>query len=110
MLVVSHPNEVLEKGQEIECRVLSVDPVQLNIDEGAENIATHEFGHLVGHLPEELVALPLGELAGAHRFALVVLAPFLTGFAAHRQWMAYQPLLIVHIISGALFLLVIHQA
>jgi nitrate reductase gamma subunit len=39
--------------------------------------------------------------------ALVVLAPFLTGFVAHRQWLPYQPTLIVHIISGALCLLLI---
>ena len=39
--------------------------------------------------------------------ALVVLAPFLTGFAAHRQWLPYQPLLIAHIVFGAVFLLVI---
>ena len=39
--------------------------------------------------------------------ALVVLAPFLTGYAAHRQWLPYQPLLIAHIVFGAVLLLVI---
>jgi nitrate reductase gamma subunit len=39
--------------------------------------------------------------------ALVAMAPFLTGFVAHRQWLPYQPMLIAHIISGVVFLLVI---
>ncbi len=39
--------------------------------------------------------------------ALVVMAPFATGFVAHRQWLPSQPMVIIHIISGALFLLVI---
>ena len=39
--------------------------------------------------------------------ALLVLAPFATGFAAHRQWLPYQPMLIIHIVSGALCLLII---
>jgi nitrate reductase gamma subunit len=38
---------------------------------------------------------------------LVVMAPFVTGFVAHRQWLPYLPTLIAHIMSGALFLLVI---
>jgi len=38
---------------------------------------------------------------------LVVMAPFLSGFVAHRQWLPYQPVLIVHIMFGVLFLLVI---
>lgn len=39
--------------------------------------------------------------------ALVVMAPFLTGFAAHRQWFDYRAMVIAHIISGAVFLLLI---
>jgi nitrate reductase gamma subunit len=38
---------------------------------------------------------------------LVVLLPFATGFAAHRQWLPYEPMLIVHGISGVLALLLI---
>jgi len=37
--------------------------------------------------------------------ALLVMAPFVTGFLAHRQWLPYEPMIIIHIISGALFLL-----
>jgi nitrate reductase gamma subunit len=39
--------------------------------------------------------------------AAVILAPFVTGFIAHRQWLPYRPMIIIHIISGAVFLLVI---
>jgi nitrate reductase gamma subunit len=39
--------------------------------------------------------------------AAVVMAPFVTGFVAHQQWLPYRPMLIAHIISGALFLLLI---
>jgi nitrate reductase gamma subunit len=39
--------------------------------------------------------------------ALIVLAPFATGFIAHQQWLAYKPMLIAHIVSGALCLLLI---
>jgi nitrate reductase gamma subunit len=39
--------------------------------------------------------------------AVVVLAPFATGFAAHQQWLPYRPMLIVHIVSGALCLLLV---
>lgn len=45
--------------------------------------------------------------AGDYLLALVVLAPFVTGFAAHRQWLPGQWTLIVHILSGVVFLLVI---
>jgi nitrate reductase gamma subunit len=38
---------------------------------------------------------------------LIVGAPFVTGYVAHQQWLPYRPLLIAHIISGAVFLLVI---
>ena len=39
--------------------------------------------------------------------ALVAMAPFVTGFVAHRQWLPYEPMLIAHILSGVVFLLVI---
>ena len=39
--------QALELARRFGCRVLSVDPVQANIDWGAEDIANHEFGHLV---------------------------------------------------------------
>lgn len=39
--------QALDLAERFGCRVLSVDPVQANIDFGAEGIASHEFGHLV---------------------------------------------------------------
>jgi nitrate reductase gamma subunit len=39
--------------------------------------------------------------------ALLVMAPFLTGFVAHRQWLPYKPMLIAHIITGAAWLVLI---
>jgi nitrate reductase gamma subunit len=39
--------------------------------------------------------------------ATLVLAPFLTGYVAHQQWLPYKPMLIVHGLSGALCLLLI---
>jgi nitrate reductase gamma subunit len=39
--------------------------------------------------------------------AAVVMAPFVTGFVAHQQWLPYRPMLIVHMVSGALALLLI---
>jgi len=39
--------------------------------------------------------------------ALLVMAPFVTGFAAHYQWFPYRGTLIAHIVSGALWLLLI---
>ena len=39
--------------------------------------------------------------------AVVVMAPFLTGFVAHRQWLPYDATLIAHILCGVVFLLVI---
>jgi nitrate reductase gamma subunit len=39
--------------------------------------------------------------------ALLVMAPFATGFIAHQQWLPYKPMLIAHIISGALCLLLV---
>lgn len=38
---------------------------------------------------------------------LVVMAPFVTGFVAHQQWLPNKPMLIAHMISGALWLLLI---
>ena len=38
---------------------------------------------------------------------LLVVAPFLTGLIAHHQWLPYQPVLIIHIVTGALFLMAI---
>ena len=39
--------------------------------------------------------------------AVVVMAPFATGFVTHQQWLPYRPMLIVHMVSGALWLLLI---
>ncbi len=39
--------QALDLAERFGCRVLSVDPVQLNIDAGTEAIANHEYGHLV---------------------------------------------------------------
>jgi nitrate reductase gamma subunit len=44
---------------------------------------------------------------GDYLLALLVMAPFLTGFLAHRQWLPYKPMLIAHIVSGAACLLLI---
>jgi nitrate reductase gamma subunit len=38
---------------------------------------------------------------------LLVVAPFLTGFFARQQWLPYKPVLIIHIVTGALFLMAI---
>ena len=39
--------QALDVAERFRCRVLSVDPVQANIDWGAEAIANHDVGHLV---------------------------------------------------------------
>jgi nitrate reductase gamma subunit len=39
--------------------------------------------------------------------AILVMAPFATGFMAHQQWLPYRPMIIAHIISAALCLLLI---
>ena len=39
--------------------------------------------------------------------ALVVIAPFASGYAAHQQWFPYAPTLIVHGFAGALCLLLV---
>ncbi|MDX2435571.1 MAG: nitrate reductase [Acidobacteriota bacterium] len=39
--------------------------------------------------------------------ALLVMAPFATGFAAHHQWLPYKPMIIIHGLSGVLWLLAI---
>jgi nitrate reductase gamma subunit len=38
---------------------------------------------------------------------LLVIAPFLTGYIAHQQLLPYKPMLIIHIITGALWLIAI---
>jgi nitrate reductase gamma subunit len=38
---------------------------------------------------------------------VVVLAPFLTGFMAHRQWFDYETMVVIHMISGAAMLMAI---
>ena len=35
---------------------------------------------------------------------LIVVAPFVTGFIAHQQWLPYRATLIIHVITGALWL------
>jgi nitrate reductase gamma subunit len=37
----------------------------------------------------------------------IVAAPFLTGFIAHRQWFAYETMVMIHMISGAVMLMAI---
>jgi len=39
--------------------------------------------------------------------ALLVMAPFATGFVAHQQWLPYKPMIIIHGLSGVLWLLAI---
>ncbi len=39
--------------------------------------------------------------------ALLVMAPFFTGYIAHQQWLPYQIMIVIHIASGALWLLAI---
>ena len=39
--------QALDLAERFGCRVLSVDPVALNLRKGAENIAKHDLGHLV---------------------------------------------------------------
>jgi ubiquinone/menaquinone biosynthesis C-methylase UbiE len=39
--------QALDLAERFGCRVLSVDPVRANIDLGAKDIASHEYGHLV---------------------------------------------------------------
>jgi nitrate reductase gamma subunit len=39
--------------------------------------------------------------------ALLVMAPFLTGYIAHQQWLPYKTMIIIHGFSGALWLLAI---
>lgn len=39
--------QALDLAERFGCRVLSVDPVQANLDLGTEGIANHEWGHLV---------------------------------------------------------------
>jgi nitrate reductase gamma subunit len=39
--------------------------------------------------------------------ALLVMGPFLTGFVAHHQWLPYEPMIVIHGLTGALWLLAI---
>ncbi len=39
--------------------------------------------------------------------SLIVVAPFVTGFIAHKQWLPAEPMLILHIVTGALWLIAI---
>lgn len=45
--------------------------------------------------------------ASDYLLALLVMAPFVTGFIAHHQWLPNGPMIIAHILSGALWLLLI---
>jgi nitrate reductase gamma subunit len=38
---------------------------------------------------------------------LIVVGPFVTGFIAHQQWLPHRGILALHILSGALWLIVI---
>lgn len=40
-------------------------------------------------------------------FLALVTAPFITGFVTFHQWVAYQPMLILHILSGQILLIVL---
>lgn len=42
-----------------------------------------------------------------HLMLLLVIAPFLTGYIAHQQLLPYRPMLIIHIATGALWLIAI---
>lgn len=50
--------QALDLAQRFGCRVLSVDPVQANIDVGTENIANHTHGHLVGNMLGTINSIP----------------------------------------------------
>jgi nitrate reductase gamma subunit len=39
--------------------------------------------------------------------AILVVAPFLTGYIAHKQWLPYQTIIVIHALTGALWLLAI---
>ena len=41
---ISHPNEMLEKGQEIECRVLNVDQDRRRIALGLKQLEEDQIG------------------------------------------------------------------
>jgi nitrate reductase gamma subunit len=42
-----------------------------------------------------------------HALILLVVSPYVTGFVAHQQWLPYDTMIILHIISGVLWLLAI---
>jgi len=45
--------------------------------------------------------------ASDYLLLLVVVAPFITGFAAHRQWFDYETTVVIHMIAGAAMLIAI---
>ncbi|MCP3855221.1 MAG: class I SAM-dependent methyltransferase [Actinomycetia bacterium] len=53
--------QALDLAERFGVRVLSVDPVQANIDAGAEPIADHEHGHLVESRIGSIDAIPAGD-------------------------------------------------
>lgn len=56
-----------------------------------------------------LVAPEVRRVSALSDFMLVLLvvSPFVTGFLAHMQWLPYRPMLILHIVTGVLWLLAI---
>lgn len=39
-----------------------------------------------------------------HAIVLLVIAPFVTGFVAHHQWLPYRAIVVLHVITGVLWL------
>lgn len=56
-----------------------------------------------------LVAPEVRNVAQGKDFVLILLvvAPFVTGFVAHMQWLPYRAMLVLHIVSGVLWLVAI---
>ncbi|MEW6364015.1 MAG: TmcC family electron transfer complex membrane anchor subunit [Acidobacteriota bacterium] len=56
-----------------------------------------------------LVAPEVRNVSSAGDFAIlaIILAPYLTGFLAHHQLLAYKPMLTIHILSGEIMLIAI---
>jgi len=42
-----------------------------------------------------------------YAIVLLVIAPFLTGFVAHQQWLPYRVMIILHIVTGCMWLIAI---
>ncbi|MCP5026600.1 MAG: methyltransferase domain-containing protein [Actinomycetia bacterium] len=53
--------QALDLAERFRCRVLSVDPVQANLDAGVEPIADHEYGHLVESRLGSIDDVPAGD-------------------------------------------------